>query len=145
MHSIAGVTTNVGTTTLPCVSIYSPAGNGFVIRELAVWNTTATACVYKWQRFTTAGTPGTGLTEVEWDETGVAPTATVFDVHTSTGPTAGAVIEYMPIGAAIGAGYYYTYGDRGLVIAPATTNGLGLILATGTGQFLAYKIVWEED
>ena len=60
-------------------------------------------------------------------------------------PTAGLVIEYMPIGAAIGAGYYYTYGQTGLVVAPGTANGVGLMLASGTGQILAYKIVWEEN
>ena len=144
MHSVTGVTSGVGTTALPSVSIYSPAGNGFIIRELAVWNTTATACLYKWARLTTAGTPGAGLTEMEWDESGVAPTVTAFDAH-SVGPTITNTIEYMPIGAAIGSGYYYTYGGRGLVVAPAVTNGVGLVLVSGTGQLLAYKIVWEED
>ena len=143
MHSVAGLASGVGSTTLPCVSIFSPSGNGFVIRELACWNTTATACVYKWQRFTAVGTAGSGLTEMEWDESGVAPTATAFDAH-SVAPTNGLVIEYMPIGAAIGAGYYFTYGDSGIVVAPGTANGVGLMLASGTGQILAYKIVWEE-
>ena len=51
----------------------------------------------------------------------------------------------MPIGAAIGAGYYYTYYDGGgITIAAGTGNGIGLVLVTGTGQLLSYKIAWEE-
>jgi hypothetical protein len=145
MHSIAGLASGIGSTTLPCFSIYSPSGNGLVIRELACWNTTAVGCTYKWQRLTTTGTQGTGLTtEMEWDESGVAPTATAFDAH-SVAPTLGIAFEYMPIGAAIGAGYYYTYGASGIVVAPGTGNGVGLILAVGTGQVLAYRVVWEEN
>lgn len=143
MHSVAGLASGIGTTARPCVSVYSPAGNGFVIRELACWNTTTTACVYKWARLTTAGTPGSGLTEMEWREDGLAPTVTAFDAH-SADATIGLTVEYMPIGAAIGAGYYYTYGSEGLVVAAGTGNGVGLVLASGTGQILAYKIVWEE-
>jgi len=122
----------------------APAGNGFRVRELACWNTTATSCVYKWARITAAGTPGAGVTAVEWDESGLAPTATPKDAH-SADATLGAQLEYMPIGAAIGAGYYYTYYDgAGITIAAGTGNGIGLVLATGTGQILAYKIAWEE-
>lgn len=143
MHSVAGVASGVGSTTLPCVSIYSPAGNGFTIRELACWNTTATACVYKWARLTTAGTVGAGLTEMEWFEGGVAPTATAFAAH-SVAPTITDTIEYMPVGAAIGAGFYFTYGGPGIVVATGTGLGVGLVLVSGTGQLLAYKIVWEE-
>lgn len=144
MHSVSGVASGIGSTTLPCVSIYSPSGNGFVIRELAAWNTTTTACTYKWARLTTAGTPGSGITVNEWREDGLNPTATPFNAHT-VGPTIGTTIEYMPIGAAVGAGYYYTYyGSEGMVVAAGTGNGVGLVLVTGTGQLLAYKIVWEE-
>ena len=143
MHSVAGLASGIGTTLQPSVSIFAPAGNGFRIRELACWNTTVTACVYKWSRITAVGTPGAGLTEMEWDEGSLAPTATAFDAH-SGNATLGGTIEYMPIGAAIGAGYYFTYGDSGIVVAAGTGNGVGLVLASGTGQILAYKIVWEE-
>lgn len=143
MHSVAGLASGVGTTARPCVSVYAPSGNGFRIRELACWNTETTACVYKWARLTAAGTPGSGLTEMEWDENGVNPTVTGFDAH-SADATVGLTIEYMPIGAAIGAGYYFTYGGPGIVVQPGTGNGVGLVLASGTGRILAYKIVWEE-
>jgi len=144
MYVVSGVTSGIGTTARPSVSVMAPAGNGFRIRELAAFNTTATSCVYKWARVTAAGTPGADLTEVEWDEAGVAATATGKDAH-SADATIGATVEYMPIGAAIGAGYYYTYYDGGgITIAAGTGNGIGLVLVTGTGQLLSYKIAWEE-
>ncbi len=145
MYSVAGVASGIGSTTLPCVSLYAPAGNGLRIRELACWNTTSTACVYGWQRLTTAGTQGSALTnEMEWDESMAAVTGTGFAAH-SVAPSLGSLFEYLPVGAAIGAGYYYTYGGPGIVVPAGTGNGVGLILLTGTGQLLAYKIVWEEN
>jgi len=144
MYVVSGLASGIGTTARPCVSVMAPAGNGFRVRELACFNTTITSCVYKWARITAAGTPGADLTEVEWDEAGVAATATAKDAH-SADATIGATIEYMPIGAAIGAGYYWTYYDGGgITIAAGTGNGIGLVLASGTGQILSYKIAWEE-
>ena len=146
MYTIAGKTAGVGSTTLPCLSIYSPSTNGFVIREFAVWNMTNTSCVYRIARLTSAGTPGTGLTEIEYAEDLRAPTATAFEPHTGTAPSvATASIRFMPIGAAIGAGYYWTWGGKGLVVPSGTANGVGLILAEGTGQILGYHIDWEEE
>ena len=124
VHSVAGLASGVGSTTLPCVSIFAPAGNGFVIRELACWNTTATACVYKWQRFTAVGTAGSGLTEMEWDENGVAPTATAFDAH-SVAPTAGLVISTCRSGRRSGPATTTRTGRPGssLRLAPRTGSG----------------------
>lgn len=143
MYTIAGVAGGVGTTARPSVSLYSPAGNGLTIREIAVWNTTAVACTYKILRLTNATGQGTGLTEVEFTPDFRDPTGTAFDTHSAdTGQ--GAVIRYMPIGAAVGAGYYYTFGGLGLWVPSGTANGVGIQLATGTGQILAYHIDWEE-
>jgi hypothetical protein len=144
MYTIAGVFSGIGSTTLPAVSIYSPAGNGFTIREIAVWNETVNACTYNIVRLTTTGTQGTGLTEVEYTSDLRDPTATAFAAH-SVAPTLGNVIRRMPIGAAIGAGYYYTWGGKGLVVQSGTSNGVGIILAAGTGQLCAYHIDWEEE
>lgn len=144
MYTVAGVTSGVGSTTLPAVSIYAPAGNGLAIREIAVWNETNTACFYNITRLTTAGTPGSGLTEVEYAPDLRDPTATAFNAH-SVAPTLGSVIRRMPIGAAVGAGFYYTWGGKGLIVPAGTGNGVGIILATGTGQLLSYHIDWEEE
>jgi len=144
MYTYAGVFSGIGSTTLPAVSIYSPSGNGFVIREISCWNETVTACFYNIVRLTTAGTPGTGKTEIEYAQDLRDPTATVFDAH-SVAPTLGAVIRRMPIGAAVGAGYYWTWGGKGLVVPSGTGNGVGIILATGTGQLCSVHIDWEEE
>ena len=144
MYTISGVFSGIGTTARPSVSAYSPAGNGFVIREIAVWNTTVTACTYKIARLTTAGTPGSGITEVEYANDLRDPTVTTFDAH-SADATVGNTIRYMPIGAAVGAGYYYTWGGKGLIVPAGTANGVGIVLVTGTGQLCAYHIDWEEE
>lgn len=144
MYTIAGKASGVGTTARPVVSVYAPAGNGFAIREIAVWNTEATACEYKIVRLTNATGQGTGLTEVEYATDLRDPTVTAFDTH-SADTGIGSVIRYMPIGAAIGAGYYYTWGGKGLLVPAGTANGVGILLATGTGRILAYHIDWEEE
>ena len=146
MYTIAGVAGGIGTTARPVVSLYAPAGNGLRIRGIQVWNTTVTACVYKVQRLTNATGQGTGLTEVEINNSGSEgrdPTGTAFDTH-SADTGLGAVIRYWPIGAAVGAGYYDTWGDNGLWVPAGTANGVGIVLASGTGQILAYAIDWEE-
>jgi len=144
VYTISGVFSGIGSTTLPAVSIYSPSGNGFAIREIAVWNETVTACFYNIVRLSTTGTQGTGLTEVEYAADLRDPTATAFAAH-SVAPTLGNVIRRMPIGAAVGAGYYYTWGGKGLIVPSGTGNGVGIILATGTGQLCSYHIDWEEE
>lgn len=146
MYEYSGVFSGVGSTTLPAVSIYAPAAHGVTIREISCFNETVTACVYNIVRLTSAGTPGTGKTEVEISQPaaeGKDPGATVFDAH-SVAPSLGSVIRRMPIGAAIGAGYYWTWGDRGLYIPAGTANGIGIILASGTGQLCAAHFTWEE-
>lgn len=147
MYTISGKAGGVGTTARPCVSLYAPSTHGLIVRAIQVWNTEAVNCEYKLQRLTNATGQGTGLTEVEISNAageGRDPGGTAFDVHGSdTG--LGAVVRYWPIGAAVGAGYYDTFGGRGLYIPAGTANGLGIILATGTGRILAYAIDWEEE
>jgi hypothetical protein len=145
IYSVAGRSTGAGSTTLPVFSLYSPAGSGGAIREIGVFNTTATAVVLRVARITTTGTQGSGLTEVEYDEDSPPPLMTAFDTHTSTGPTLGAgSFRQAALGAAVGSGVIWTFGGRGLVIPPATTNGIGVIVAAGTGQILDFYIDWEE-
>lgn len=147
MYEYSGVFSGIGSTTLPAVSIYSPAGHGFTIREISVFNETVTACIYNIVKLTTAGTPGSGKTEVEISNTAAEqkdPGATVFDAH-SVAPTLGAVIRRMPIGAAVGAGYYWTWGGKGLYVPAGTSQGVGIILASGTGQLCTVHFSWEED
>lgn len=138
--------TGAGSTTLPVGSLYASASVGGRIREVGVFNTTTTAVAVKLVRLTTAGTQGSGLTEAPHDK-GIAAAAacTLFDTHSSTGPTLGDDLGYRSVlGAAVGAGIVWTMGDVGLLVPVGTANGVGIIVATGTGQILDWYFVWDE-
>jgi len=141
--SVAARAAGAGSTLLPSGSLYSPAGSGGRLREVGVFNTTATAVAIKLARLTTAGTQGATLTEVEHDEVGPPPLMTAFNTHTA-GPTIAGDLYQASLGAAIGAGVIWTFGDSGIVIPVAVTNGVGIVTATGTGQILDFYFVWDE-
>jgi hypothetical protein len=51
------------------------------------------------------------------------------------------------LGAAIGSGVIWTFGGGvtgGLVIPNTTGDGIGLIVATGTGQICDVSFTWDE-
>lgn len=140
----AGVKTSAGSTTLPLISLYAAAAVGPKIREIGAFNTTATAVDIKLVRVTTTGTQGAGLTEAEHDPDGAAASCTAFTTH-SVGPTLGDDLGYRAsLGAAIGAGVIWTFGDAGLRVSVGTGNGIGIIIENGTGQALQAYIVWDE-
>ena len=140
----AGVKTGAGSTTLPVISIYSAAAVSPKLREIGAFNTTNTAVDIKLVRLTTAGTQGTGQTEAKYDDTSAAASATVFTTHT-VAPTLGDDLGYRAsLGAAIGAGVIWTFGDSGLRMPVGTGNGIGVIVENGTGQALQAYIVWDE-
>lgn len=136
--------TGAGTTTLPFASLYAIASRRLLLREVHCFNTTAVACVVALSRFTTAGTPGAGITVAEYDAESPAAVGTPFHVHTSTPPTLGDEIARAPIGGAIGAGMVWTFDDEAVRIPPGTANGVGLLVATGTGQVCDVRFVWDE-
>jgi hypothetical protein len=141
----AGDRTGAGSTTLPIISLYGGATGGGKVREIGVFNTTTTAVSLKLIRLTNTGTQGNGLTEAK-HELGSGPAlCTAFDEHT-VDPTSGGIdLGYRAIlGAAAGAGIIWTFGDAGLVIPADTTEGVGVIVATGTGQVCDAYIVWDE-
>jgi len=142
--SISGVSSIAPTTTLPCVSLYNIAsGCSPKIREIGVFQTVATAQRIEVARLTTAGTQGSGLTETRHDQNGPAADATGFAGHT-VAPTLSDEIVRCALGAAVGAGMVWTFGDTGLVIPAGTANGIGILASTGTGQVIDYYIVWDE-
>jgi hypothetical protein len=124
-------------------SLYAIAAVGGKIREVGVFNTTATALAVALVRFTNATNVGAGLTEAEYDENAPAPSCTGFAGHTGDGAV-GQVIRQASIGAAIGAGVIWTFGDTGLIIQVGTANGIGITCPTGTGQICDYYIDWDE-
>lgn len=144
-YSAGTRSTGAGSTTLPVGSLYASASVAPKVREIGVFNTTATEVAIKLQRFTTAGTPGTGLTEAKHDPDSATAGATAFDTHSSTPPTAGDDLGYRAdLAAADGAGVIWTWDDEPLRIPTGTGNGIGIIVATGTGQILDWYVVWDE-
>lgn len=141
-HS-AGVTTGAGSATLPLISLYAIALHGGALRELGFWNTTAVATALKLMRLTTAGTQGAGLGETAHD-LNFPPQCTAFTTHT-VAPTLGGDLGYRcRLGASIGAGIIWTFGDTGIVIPKGAANGVGLIVASGAGQILDAYVVWDD-
>jgi hypothetical protein len=138
------VSTGAGSATLPVGSLYGSATGGGKVREIGVANTTAVAVAVRLVRLTNTGTPGTGLTEAK-HELGSGPAlCTAFDTHT-VDPTSGLIdLGYrFRLGAAIGAGIIWTFGDAGLVIPADATEGIA-IMPVGTGQILDFYFVWDE-
>ncbi len=127
----------------PALSLYSIAsGVTIKVREIGVFNTTATAWDCKLIKMTAAGTPGAGLTEQSYDPN-YTPQATGFQTHSATG--ANVDLGYRAsIGAAIGAGIIWTFGDTGIMIPAGTANGIGIGLENGTGQICQAYFVWDE-
>lgn len=141
--SIAGRSTIAGTSLRGLFSIYAPASSGFALREVGLFNTTSTALAVALVRFTATGTQGTGLTEGEYHEDAPPPLATAFAGHTADA-TVGQVLNQATLGAAVGSGVIWTFGDTGIVVQPGTSNGIGVIIPTGTGQICDYYAVWDE-
>jgi hypothetical protein len=140
----AGALTTAGSTTLPIISLYAAAAVGGRIRELGVFNTTTTAVALKLVRLTTAGTQGTGLTEGKHDPDSASASCTAFNTH-SANPTLGDDLGFRAsVGAAVGAGVIWTFGDTGLRIPVGTGNGVGVIVENGTGQACQAYLVWDE-
>ena len=142
--SVAGRSTVVGTTLRAIASIFSTASQGFVLREVGVFNTTATEVAISLVRFTNATGVGAGLTEVQWDGAiSPAPSITAFAGPTADGAVGPPIRQATP-GAAKGSGIIWTFGDRGFSIDLGTANGVGIICPTGTGQILDFYYDWEE-
>lgn len=140
----AGAKTTAGSTTLPVISLYSAASVGAKIREIGAFNTTSTSVDIKLVRLTSAGTQGTGLTEAKHDPDSATASCTAFTTH-SVAPTLGDDLGYRAsLGAAIGSGVIWTFGDSGIRIPVGTANGVGIIVENGTGQALQAYIVWDE-
>jgi len=143
-YSVGDRSTGAGSTTLPTASLYASANVAPKIREVGVFNTTTTSVAICLRRLTTAGTQGTGLTELEYDPASPDPVTTGFQTHT-VGPTISTgYIRIAPLGAAVGAGVIWTFGDTGLVIPAGTGNGIGICVYTGTGQILDFYFDWDE-
>jgi hypothetical protein len=140
----AGVKTSAGSTTLPLAALAANASVAVKVREIGVSNTTNTAFDIKVVRLTTAGTPGTSQAETPYEADAPAATASFNTTYTSTGPTLVDLGYRFSLGAAIGAGVIWTFGDTGLRIPAGTANGIGIVVENGTGQAAQVYFVWDE-
>lgn len=147
-YHVGAKTTNGGTVISlgngrPAISLYNVASVQYKMREAGAFNTTNTACDILLVRATSAGTQGTALVEAKYDDTSVAPSSTGFNSHSADA----ALVDHgyrASLGAAIGAGVIWTFGDTGLKVAAGTGNGIGIGPENGTGQVLQAYFVFDE-
>lgn len=146
-YSAGGKTSVSASTTLPLISLYSSTTSGPRIREIGVFNTTSTSLDIKLIRLTSLGTAATTLTIAKHDPDSPASTCTARNTHTAN-PGLGDDLGYRAsLGAAVGAGVIWSFGDQGLRIAKdagAPASGIGVIIETGSAQACQAYIVWDE-
>jgi len=139
----AGARTSAGSTTLPIFSLYGVAASGGKLVEVGVFNTAATAVALKLSRLDTAGTKPAALTDNEYNQDGPIALCTAHNTHT-VGPTIDEEIARTILGAVIGSGVIWTFGEGGLIIPSGTANGIGLVVSVGTGQICDVYFKWDE-
>jgi hypothetical protein len=130
-------------TTVRGPSLYATTAVRPQIREIGVFNTTATACAVAIVRATATGTVGAALTEVCTSDDSATIVATAANTHTADA-TVGAAIKQASLGAAIGSGVIWTFDPGEFVIDNLTTAGVVITCPTGTGQHLDFYIAWAE-
>ena len=113
-----------------------------VVREIQAFNTTTTACAVSIGVATAAGTVGAALTEVCESDPTHAILGVGFNTHTVDATLTNT--RWASLGAAIGAGIVWVFGDNGLIIPEGTANGVVITCHTGTGQHLDFSFVWDE-
>jgi hypothetical protein len=139
----AGITTGAGSSTLPIISLYGIANVGCRIVEIGVTNTTATSVGLKIVRLSTAGTATAITAFLEFEETNMPAAQCTPRATHSVGPTISQSGYFQRLGAAIGAGVIWTFGDGGITVTAGTANGIGVV-PTGTGQDCDAYVVWDE-
>jgi len=132
-------------TTLRGPGIFAAATSGkFWIREVGIFNTTATAVCVGIIVCTASGTQVGGLTEYQIDDASApAPSETAFTSQSSDS-TSAATIRQASLGAAIGSGVIFTWGEKELEIAEGTGNGIVINCPTGTAQHVDFYLKWQK-
>jgi hypothetical protein len=144
--SAAFTSAGAGSTTLPIGSLYATTLVRPRLVEVHVWNTTATAVELSLYRLTTTGTQGSTVTAAFENDNSQSAVSTAKNTHT-VAPTLGGRLRQFNLGAAIGAGVILTFGGartEGLIIPNTTSDGIGVIVTSGTGQVCDLVFVWDE-
>jgi hypothetical protein len=132
-----------GSITLPLFSVYAGAAIAGTFRECGVFNTTATGVAVKLARASTTGTQGGSVTAAKYNPDSAAAGMGGFNTHT-VAPTITDAGYRAQLGAAVGSGVVWTFGDLGIRLAAAVTNGLCVVVENGTGQVCQIYFVWDE-
>jgi hypothetical protein len=143
--SAAGRTVTNLPTTLRGPGVFAGAtGGALIIREVGIFNTTTTAFAAGIAVCTATGTQVGGLTEYSIsDPSRPASAATAFTSQSGDSTVAG-TIRQASVGAAIGAGVIFTFGELGVLILEGTGNGIIINCPTGTAQHFDFYIDWDE-
>jgi hypothetical protein len=131
-----------GTTVRPIFGVLATTAVAPKLREIGLFNTTTTSCVYELVSIS-GGTPGATVTAYAQDLGAAAtPIALAKQLWTADG-TATKTGYRIVCGAAIGSGAILSFGDNGVRPALSATIGLGLV-PVGTGQICEVYFVWDE-
>lgn len=137
--------TGIGSTALPMGSLYATAACRPRLVEVHCTNASTTAAVtVRLVRLTTTGTQGAAITETYEDDNSQTNVAQAFNTHT-VAPTLGGGLRRATLPAT--GGVMWTAGGGktpGWIIPNTTGDGIGVILATGTGQVCDLVFVWDE-
>lgn len=140
----AGMTAaGAGTTVRPVIAILATASVRPKVREIGIFNTTSTAAVYEIVQFT-GGTAGATVTAYSHDLGNLGtPNCLAKQLWTADMNTVVKTGYRIQLGAAVGSGGIFTFGDNGISPALGSTNGIGLVPAA-TGQVCEVYMVWDE-
>lgn len=145
-YAASARTAGAGSATLPIFSLYAvtgPPAVGCSLRTVKVTNTTSTAVALQLVRLSTTGTQGATVTASQYDPNSAPASCTAKQTHT-VAPTITTVLASYDLGAAVGSAVFDAFGDVGLRIAAGSGNGIGLVVATGTGQICDVAFEWDE-
>lgn len=140
-----GMTATIaGTSLRPVFALLNTASVSGIIREVGVFNTTTTECVYKLVRFT-GGTAGADQSEIKHRRTAPAASLTAKAGWTADASSVDDdCLARFELGAAKGSGFVATFGAEGVESHDVgTTKGIGLI-PSGTGQIVEVYFIWDE-
>jgi len=124
--------------------VFAGATSGkFWVREVKVFNTTTTAVAVAVLFCTVTGTQVGGLTEVQIDDP-TAPAASETAFTSQSSDSTGTPVEQASLGAAIGSGLIWTWGEKEFEIPEGTANGIIISCPTGTAQHLDFSLKWQK-
>jgi hypothetical protein len=140
----AGGLTTAGSTTLPVAALVGGTTVLCRIREIGVFNTTATAVALKLVRVTTAGTPGATLAASSLNVDPATSVGVLKNTYSGTAPTTVDLGYRCVLGAAVGSGFVWTFDDFDLTTLIAASSAVGILVENGTGQALQIYVKWLE-